>query len=73
MHVRAIETKLLRDLRRLWAQALAISVVLACGVAILIMSLGVSNALDRSRAAYYERGAFADLFAQARRAPSTLL
>lgn len=71
--IRAIEMKLLRDLRRLWAQALAISAVLACGVAILIMSLGVSDALDRSRAAYYERGAFADLFAQARRAPLSLM
>ena len=73
IRVRAIEVKLLRDLRRLWAQALAISAVLGCGVAVLVMSLGVSDALDRSRAAYYERGAFADLFAQARRAPLTLV
>ncbi|RVT86519.1 ABC transporter permease [Rhodobacteraceae bacterium CCMM004] len=71
--MRALERKLLRDLGRLWAQALAIAAVLGCGVAVLIMALGVSDALDRSRAAYYERNAFADIFASVRRAPLTIL
>ena len=30
----ALDRKLIRDFRRLWAQALAIALVLACGVAI---------------------------------------
>ncbi|MBF9033282.1 FtsX-like permease family protein [Rhodobacterales bacterium HKCCE2091] len=72
MHARTLDLKLLRDLRRLWAQALAIAVVLACGVAVLLISVGMSGALDRSRAAYYERNTFADLFARATRAPDTL-
>jgi putative ABC transport system permease protein len=69
----AIDRKLLRDLRRLWAQALAIALVLACGVAILLTSLGMYRALDETRTAYYERNGFADVFATARRAPLSLL
>ncbi len=71
--MRALDRKLLRDFRRLWAQALAIALVLACGVAVILMSFGMSTALDETRAAYYERNRFAHVFAQARRAPLTLL
>ncbi len=70
---RAIDLKLLRDLRRLWTQALAIAAVLACGITVLLMSVGMSDALDRSRAAYYDRNAFAEVFARATRVPRTLL
>lgn len=69
----AIDRKLIRDFRRLWAQALAIALVLACGVAILLTSLGMYRALDETRTAYYERNRFADVFASARRAPLSLL
>lgn len=69
----AIDRKLLRDFRRLWAQVLAIALVLACGVAILITSFGMYRALDNTRAAYYERNRFADVFASTRRAPLSLL
>ncbi|MDT8855747.1 FtsX-like permease family protein [Paracoccaceae bacterium Fryx2] len=69
----AIDRKLIRDFRRLWAQALAIALVLACGVAILLTSLGMYRALDETRTAYYERNRFADVFAAARRAPLGLL
>jgi len=73
IHARAIDLKLLRDLRRLWAQVLAIAVVLSCGVMVLLMSVGMSGALDRSRDAYYDSNAFADLFVRATRVPLTLL
>jgi putative ABC transport system permease protein len=69
----AIDKKLLRDFRRLWAQALAIALVLACGVAILLTSLGMYRALDQTRTAYYERNRFADVFATAKRVPLGLL
>jgi putative ABC transport system permease protein len=69
----AIDRKLIRDFRRLWAQALAIALVLACGVAILLTSLGMYRALDETRTAYYERNRFADVFVSARRAPLSLL
>lgn len=69
----ALDLKLLRDFKRLWAQALAIAMVLACGVAILMTTFGMYRALDETRATYYERHRFADLFAFARRAPRALL
>jgi putative ABC transport system permease protein len=69
----AIDRKLMRDFRRLWAQALAIALVLACGVAIVLISFGMYRALDETRTAYYERNRFADLFTAVRRAPIDLL
>lgn len=71
--MRALDLKLLRDFRRLWAQALAIALVLGCGVAIFLTSFGMYRALDATRDAYYERNRFADVFAQARRAPLSLM
>ena len=69
----ALDKKLLRDFRRLWLQALAIALVLACGVAILLTSIGISVALSETRSAYYERNRFADVFVHTTRAPETLL
>ena len=68
-----LDVKLLRDLRRLWAQALAISLVIAGGVATLVLAVGSHRSLEQTRAAYYERYAFADVFAVVRRAPKTLV
>ena len=45
----ALDRKLLRDFGRLWAQFLAIALVLAAGVAVLLMSFGMSKALDETR------------------------
>ncbi len=71
--MQALDRKLIRDFQRLWAQALAIALVLACGVAILQTSVGMSRALEDTRAAYYERNRFADIFAEARRVPLSLI
>ena len=65
--------KLFRDLRRLWAQVLAIALVIAGGVATVVLTIGSSRSLDETRAAYYERQRFADVFALVRRAPKTLV
>ena len=69
----ALDRKLLRDFRRLWAQALAIALVLACGVAILLTTFGTFVSLEETRSAYYERNRFADVFADANRAPLWLM
>ena len=69
----AIDKKLFRDFGRLWMQAVAIALVLACGVAILLTSVGISVALSETRSAYYERNRFADVFVNTTRAPVTLL
>ena len=68
----AIDKKLFRDFRRLWIQALAIALVLACGVSILLTSVGISVALTETRSAYYERNRFADVFVHATRVPESL-
>jgi len=69
----ALDRKLLRDFGRLWSQFLAISLVLAAGVAVLLMSFGMSAALQETRSTYYERNRFADIFVDVKRAPDTLL
>ena len=69
----ALDIKLMRDLLRLWAQALAIAFVIAGGVATLILAVGSYRSLDETRTAYYERNRFADVFAIVNRAPKTLL
>ncbi len=71
--MRALDKKLLRDFRRLWAQALAIALVLACGVAILLTTYGMYGALEDTRTAYYERNCFADVFGDANRVPRGVL
>lgn len=68
----ALNKKLARDLKRIWAQALAIALVIASGVALLVMAYGVANSLIETRAAYYERYRFADIFAGLKRAPVSL-
>ena len=45
-----LDIKLLRDLRRLWAQALAISLVVAGGVATLVLAVGSHRSLEQTRA-----------------------
>lgn len=64
--------KMLRDLWRLRGQLAAIGLVLACGITIFVMFLGMIRSLEETRDAYYDRSRFADLFAEARRVPRTL-
>lgn len=73
MRLRALERKLLRDLWRLRGQVLAIALVIASGVAVLVMSLGTIEALRQTAAAFYDRSAFADVFATLKRAPEGLV
>jgi len=71
--MRALDKKLLRDLKRLWAQALAIVVVVAGGVATVVGAVGSIRSLEETRDAYYERYQFADVFALVKRAPKKLI
>ena len=67
-----LDRKLLRDLRRMWAQALAIALVMASGVATFVLASGAYRSLDETRSAYYLRYRFADVFAEVRRAPKSV-
>ena len=71
--MRALDLKLFRDLSRLWAQALAIALVIAGAVATLVLAVGSIRPLVETRDAYYERNQFADVFAMVKRAPKKLV
>jgi putative ABC transport system permease protein len=70
--IRVLDIKLLRDLKRLWPQVLAIALVMAAGVATLILGVGAHDSLETTRARYYESNRFADVFAGLTRAPNAL-
>jgi len=66
------DLKLMRDLARLWAQGLAIALVMACGVSTIIISVGAYRSLEETQSAFYERYRFGTVFASAVRAPRHL-
>ena len=70
--MRAIHHKLLRDLFAMWAQALAIALVISSGVATFVMSLSTMNALQETQTSFYQDYRFADVFASLKRAPQRL-
>lgn len=70
--VSALDRKLLRDLVHLRGQGIAVSAIVACGVAIMVMALGAMASLELSRDTYYERYRFADVFSNVKRAPERL-
>lgn len=70
--LRVLDRKVGRDFVRLWSQALAIALVMACGVMTLILAIGALRALEETRDAYYERNRFAHVFANATRVPQAL-
>ncbi len=67
--MRALHIKALRDLWHLRSQALAIALVIAAGLANLVMSRATLESLSETRQRFYDDHAFADVFAQARRVP----
>lgn len=73
MVIPPLRRKVMRDLRRLWGQALAIALVLAAGVATLILGNGAQRALEDTRDRYYAEYRFADLFSDVVRAPLALV
>ncbi|MCB1056749.1 MAG: ABC transporter permease [Acidobacteria bacterium] len=70
--MRALERKLLRDLWQMKGQALAISLVIAAGVAMFLLSFSTFDSLSLTQQTYYERQRFADVFASLKRAPRWL-
>ena len=70
--MKALDRKLLRDLRLMWSQALTIALVVASGVAGFITCFSAYDALSWSRDLYYADARFADVFATLKRAPLAL-
>jgi putative ABC transport system permease protein len=70
--VGALDRKLLRDVWLIKEQALAIALVIGCGVATFVMSLSTLASLALTQDTYYDRYRFAQVFATLKRAPATL-
>ncbi|MEZ6095964.1 MAG: FtsX-like permease family protein [Pirellulaceae bacterium] len=68
-----LDRKLLRDLLHISTQAIAIALVMAAGVAMFNMSLCALESLSSSRAEYYRKYRFADVFSSAKRVPKTMV
>lgn len=69
MLISALDLKLLRDLRNIAGQGLAIAAVIACGIMAYAMNHSLISSLDLTLNTYYERQNFAHLFAVLKRAP----
>lgn len=68
----ALDLKLLRDLSKMKGQVVAVSVVMACGLAMMITTRSLILSLESTRDTYYERYRFADVFCGVKRAPNAL-
>ena len=68
----ALNHKLVRDVARLWGQVVAITLVVACGVASYIAMRSTYKSLLISQQVYYQEYRFADVFAQLKRAPDSI-
>lgn len=55
------------------AQAVAIVLVITCGVAMSVMSFSTLKSLEATRAGYYDRFQFAHVFASFKRAPTSVV
>ncbi len=64
-----LDRKLLRDLGKMKGQIIAVSLVMACGLAMMIMTRSLILTLESTRSAYYQKYAMADIFANLKRAP----
>jgi putative ABC transport system permease protein len=67
-----LDVKLLRDLRALKSQALAVALVMACGLAMMIVTRSLILSLSSTRDEYYEQHRFAQVFARLKRAPESV-
>ena len=70
--MKALDRKLLRDLRLMWSQVLTIALVVASGVGGFITTLSAVDSLELARDRFYANGRFADVFASVKRAPNAL-
>ena len=68
-----LDRKLWRDLRRMKGQALAVAMVMGCGLAMMVMARSLIFSLESTRREYYEANRFAEVFANMKRAPNSLV
>ncbi len=69
----SLDRKLFRDFKHYRAQVIAITLVVACGIATFVAMRSNYNSLKRSQQTYYSAYRFADIFANVKRAPESIL
>ena len=67
-----LDRKLFRDLWQMKGQAVAIALVMACGIATFVLSQSMMHSLELTKNGYYQRYNFAEVFASLKRAPEAL-
>jgi putative ABC transport system permease protein len=67
-----LDRKLIRDAVRLAPQLAAVALVMACGVAVLVMSWSMLASLADTQRRYYAAAGFADVFVRLRQAPDVV-
>jgi putative ABC transport system permease protein len=67
-----LDLKLFRDLGRMKGQVVAVGLVMACGLAMMIMTRSLILTLQGTRDAYYQTYRMADVFGSLKRAPWSL-
>lgn len=70
--MKALDRKVLRDLRLLWSQVLTIALVVASGIGGFLAMLSAVDSLAGARDDFYAEGRFGDVFAAVRRAPTSM-
>lgn len=68
-----LDRKLVRDLGKMKGQAAAVALVMACGLAMMVMARSLIHSLDSTRQEYYQSNRFSEVFASLKRAPNSLL
>jgi putative ABC transport system permease protein len=70
--MRPLDRKLLRDLSSMKGQTAAIALVMACGLAMMIMARSLIVSLESTQDDYYASHRFADVFCDLKRAPNAV-
>ncbi|MGE0418932.1 MAG: ABC transporter permease [Acetobacteraceae bacterium] len=71
--MRTLDRKLLRDLSALRGQVVTIALLIAAGVSVLVMSVSGFLSLRSAQRTFYDESRFAEIQAEVKRAPRTLL
>ena len=68
----SLDRKLFRDFAKTKGQSLAACLVMACGLAMMIMTRSLVLSLESARADYYDECRFAEVFCNLKRAPNSV-
>lgn len=68
-----LDRKLYRDIRALSGQVATIALLVAAGIAVFVASVSTYGALEATRAEFYDRHRFSQIFVTLKRAPLTIV